>query len=245
MFFGLTNSPATFQTMMDDIFQDEIAKGWLRIYMDDAIIATEDDEKDHAEKVHHFLSKLATHDLFLKPEKCRFHQKEVEYLGVIIGQGEVKMDPVKVEEIADWPTPTTVKKVHSFLGFCNFYRAFIPHFSHMARPLNDLTKKLRQWSWDEQEEKAFQALKKACTTYPVLRTPDWTKQFVLETDASDYALGAVIMQEYEDGLHPVAFHSRSLNPAERNYNTHNKELGGIVFGFKCARPFFLGASHAV
>ena len=132
MFFGLTNSLATFQSMMDDIFQEEIAQGWLRIYMDDAIIAMEDNPEEHTVKVHHFLSKLQKHNLFLKPEKCRFHQKEVEYLGVIIGQGAVKMDPVKVEGIAHWPTPATVKDVRSFLGFCNFYHTFIPHFSNVA-----------------------------------------------------------------------------------------------------------------
>ncbi len=107
--------------MMDDIFQEEIAQGWLRIYMDNAIIAMEDDPEEHAAKVCHFLSKLQKHDLFLKPEKCRFHQKEVKYLGVIIGQGSVKMDPVKVEGITHWPTPAMVKDVRSFLGFCNFY----------------------------------------------------------------------------------------------------------------------------
>jgi hypothetical protein len=141
MFFGLTNSPATFQTMMDDIFKEEIGQGWLRIYMDDVIIATEDNKKLHTERVNHFLDKLTRNDLFLKPEKCTFHVKEVEYLGVIIGDGKVKMDPVKVEGIANWPVPQTVKEVRSFLGFCNFYRAFIPSFSHTARPLNDLTKK--------------------------------------------------------------------------------------------------------
>ena len=132
MFFRLTNSPATFQTMMDKIFQDEIAQGWLHIYMDDAIVATEDDKEEHTKKVHHFQTKLAQHDLFLKPEKCRFHKKEVKYLGVIIGQGKVQMDPTKVQEITKWPTPTTVKEVQSFLGFGYFYRAFIPKFSHIA-----------------------------------------------------------------------------------------------------------------
>jgi len=132
MFFGLTNSPATFQSMMDNIFQEEIAQGWLRIYMDDTIIATENDKKEHTTKVCHFLSKLQKHNLFLKPEKCKFHQKEVKYLGVIIGQGPVKMDPVKVKEIAHWPTPVTVKDVRSFLGFCNFYHTFIPHFLNVA-----------------------------------------------------------------------------------------------------------------
>ncbi len=173
MFFGLTNSLATFQFMMDDIFQEEIAQGWLRIYMDDTIIATEDNPIEHAAKVQHFLSKLQKHDLFLKPEKCRFHQKEVEYLGVIIGQGSVKMDPVKVEGIVHWPTPATVKDVRSFLGFCNFYRAFIPHFSNVAWPLNDLTKKNKKWEWTDIEEQAFQKLKQICASYPVLQTPDF------------------------------------------------------------------------
>src|SRR6266446_3500660 len=136
MFFGLTNSLATFQSMMDDIFQEEIAQGWLRIYMDDAIIAIEDNPEEHAVKVHHFLSKLQKHNLFLKPEKCRFHQKEVEYLGIIIGQGSVKNEPRKVERITLWANPTTVKNVRSFLSFCNFLPAFIPHFSNVARPLN-------------------------------------------------------------------------------------------------------------
>ena len=178
---------------MDDIFQEEIAQGWLRIYMDDAIIATCNNKQEHTAKVNHFLTKLVQHDLFLKPEKCKFHQNEVEYLGVIIGGGKVKMDPVKVEGIMNWPTPASVKEVHSFLGFCNFYRAFIPSFSHLARPLNDLTKKNQQWSWGKREQDAFMALKIICTTYPVLRTPDWTRQFILETDTSGYALGAVLM----------------------------------------------------
>jgi Reverse transcriptase (RNA-dependent DNA polymerase)/Aspartyl protease len=124
MFFRLTNSPATFQTMMDNIFQEEIAQGWLKIYMDDMIITTEDDGIFHTQKVNHVLQKLIDHDLFLKPEKCQFHKKEVEYLGVIIGRGKVMMDPVKVKGITEWPTPTTVKEVCSFLGFCNFYHPF-------------------------------------------------------------------------------------------------------------------------
>jgi hypothetical protein len=110
MFFGLTNLPTTFQTMMDDIFQEEIVQGWLKIYMDDMIIATKDDEEDHQRKVDHVLQKLIDNDLFLKPEKCQFHVKEVEYLGVIIGGGKVKMDPIKVKGITEWPTPKTVKE---------------------------------------------------------------------------------------------------------------------------------------
>ena len=174
MFFGLTNSPATFQTMMDDIFQEEIAQGWLRIYMDDMIIATEDDEILHELRVNHILTKLEKFDLFLKLEKCRFHQHEVEYLRVLIGNGSVKMDPVKVQGISDWPTPLTVKDVRSFLGFCNFYRAFIKNFSDIARPLNNLTRKNEPFLWTKVRDDAFLRLKEVCCNYPVLRTPDWS-----------------------------------------------------------------------
>jgi hypothetical protein len=172
MFFSLTNSPATFQTMMDDIFHEEIAQGWLRVYMDDIIIATENNDTVHEQRVRHFLEKLKHHNLFLEPEKCRFHQTEVDYLGVIIGQGLVQMDPIKIQGIVDWPVPNTVRDVQSFLGFCNFYRAFIPNFSTIAQPLNDLTKKNQQWHWGSDEQTAFQSLKDACSSDLVLRTPD-------------------------------------------------------------------------
>jgi len=245
MFFGLTNSPATFQMMMDDIFQEEVAQGWLRIYMDDIIITTEDNDVLHELCVNHILDKLEKFNLFLKPEKCRFHQHEVEYLGVLIGNGSVKMDPIKVQGISEWPIPQTVKDVQSFLGFCNFYRAFIKNFSDIARPLNDLTCKNEQFLWSKERNDAFLRLKEVCSNYPVLHTPNWSKQFVMEMDPSGYALGVVIAQEFEDGVHPIAFHSRSLLPAEKNYDAHDKELAAVIFGFKCSRPLFLGASHAI
>ena len=115
MFFGLTNSPATFQTMMNAIFRDEIASGDVIIYMDDILIATTGPLEQHKQRVTHVLTKLREHDLYLKPEKCQFHKKEVEYLGVLVGKGHVKMDPVKVQGIVDWPTPTTVTELRSFL----------------------------------------------------------------------------------------------------------------------------------
>jgi hypothetical protein len=245
MFFGLTNSPATFQTMMDDIFQEEVAQGWLKIYMDDMIIATEDDEEEHEKKVVHVLQKRLNHDLFLELEKCQFHKKEVEYIGVIIGGGKVKMNPIKVKGIIEWPIPNTVKEICSFLGFCNFYWPFILNFSGIAQPLNDLTKKNQQWHWGEIKQTAFNTLKDICASKPVLQSPDWTRKFILETDASGYALGAVISQEFEDGIHPIAFHSQSLQPAEKNYDAHDKELTTVIFGFKCGCPLFLGAQHTI
>ena len=245
MFFGLTNSPATFQTMMDDNLKEEIDKGDTSVYMDDIVIHTDGTLEEHEACVEEHLAKLQKLGLFLKPEKCHFSQQQVEYLGMIVGNGSVCMDPIKVKGVLEWPTPTNLKELRSFLGFLNFYRDFIKDFSRHARPLNDLTCKGRAFIWSQDCDDAFNDLKSACAEGPVLRTPDWNKQFIMQTDASGYTLGVVIQQQHEDGLHPVAFHSRSLLPAERNYDVHDKELAGVIFGFKCARPLFLGAKHPV
>jgi len=132
MFFGLTNSPATFQTMMDALFHNEIASGDIIIYMDDILIATTGSLTNHQKKVIDVLQKLMDNDLYLKPEKCCFSQKEVDYLGVIIGKGEIKMDPIKVQGITDWPIPTNIHKIRSFLGFGNYYKDFIQHYSYIT-----------------------------------------------------------------------------------------------------------------
>ena len=137
MFFGLTNSPATFQNMMNDILKELIDEGKVLVYLDDILIFTRDLD-EHQKLVKRVLSKLEEHKLLLKPEKCNFEKTEVEYLGVIISEDSVRMDPVKVKGIMDWPEPTTVKEVQSFLGFCNFFRRFIQGFSAVACPLSQL-----------------------------------------------------------------------------------------------------------
>jgi hypothetical protein len=129
MFFGLTNSPATFQTMMDSIFREEIASRDVIIYIDDILIATTRNLKSHHNLVTHVLKKLQDNNLFFQPEKCHFHKEEVEYLGVIIGKGQVKMDPIEVQAITNWPTPTNLLELCSFPGFGNYYKDFIPEYS--------------------------------------------------------------------------------------------------------------------
>jgi len=141
MFFGLTNSPATFQVMMNTIFEDEIREGWLTVYMDDMLIATPDDPILHRECVHRVLDKLEKHNLYLKPEKCAFTQKRIEFLGVVLENNTIQMDPTKIKGVAEWPFPRNPTDVHSFLGFTGFYHYFIPNYSRVARPLLDLTKK--------------------------------------------------------------------------------------------------------
>jgi hypothetical protein len=138
MFFGLTNAPATFQSMMNHIFRDLINEGYVTIYMDDILIHTPDDPTLHQRVVNDVLRILAENDLYLKPQKCVFKVCEVEYLGVIIHKDSIAMDPVKVQGVRNWMRPTTLKEVWAFLGFLNFYQMYIRGFSILASPLNTL-----------------------------------------------------------------------------------------------------------
>ena len=140
MFFGLTNSPATFQSLMNSIFADLIARGVVAVYLDDILIYTKTLE-EHREVVREVLKRLEENDLYLRPAKCEFEVQEVEYLGMIIRENHVSMDPAKVRAVKEWPEPRNLTDVRGFLGFANFYRRFIEGFASIARPLNDLTKK--------------------------------------------------------------------------------------------------------
>jgi len=156
MFFGLCNSPATFQNMMNDIFLMETNEGWILIYINDILIFSK--EKEDLQKLTlRVLKKLQDNDLFVNLDKCTFEAKQVDYLGMIVSKNQIKMDLAKLEGIRDWPTPTTVKQVWSFLGFGNFYRKFIRHYADIAWPLNNLTKKDLVWNWTDTCQEAFGA----------------------------------------------------------------------------------------
>jgi hypothetical protein len=251
MFFGLTNSPATFQRMMDSIFQRTIDKHHLLgteilVYMDDILIASSSGIAGHRATVHDILAVLEEHDLYLKPEKCVWEADSVDYLGLILEKGVTHMDPTKVEGVRNWATPSTKKHVRSFLGFCNFYRAFIRGFAKLAKPLNNLTKKDAPWIWGNDEQNAFNTLKHRITEEPILRQPQMDKQFELEVDASGYAIGAVLMQRQEDGKrHPVGFYSATLNDAERNYDIYDLELLAVVKSLENWRTYLAGSPHKV
>ena len=154
MFFGLCNSLATFQTMMNEIFQDMIHERWIIIYMDDIFIFTKT-IKENVECVKRVLQRLADNDLYLKPEKCIFWTKEVEYLGMIISENQLRMDLVKLRGIAEWPGPTNVKNVRSFLRFGNYYRQFIHDYENITRPLNDLLGKNKTFEWSQECQETF------------------------------------------------------------------------------------------
>jgi hypothetical protein len=184
--------------MMNHILWNEINEGWCKVYMDDILI-TADDLETLRKRTLQVLQVLKTNDLYLKPEKCEFEKQQVDYLGFIIKPGKIVMDPNKLSGIQDWPTPKTVKQVQSFLGFCNFYRRFIHQFSHMAKPLTELTKKTKAFEWTNECEDAFQQLKAQFLKAPVLVMPDPEKLFFLETDVSLVASGAVLMQKDNNG----------------------------------------------
>jgi hypothetical protein len=187
MFFGLTNSPATFQMMMNTIFRKEVAQSWMSVYMNDIAIHTKhkpgESHDEHLTRhwryTHHVLDKLEQEDLYLKPEKCAFEQEEIDYLGVIVGCNQIRMDPKKLKGVADWPTPKTPTEVQQFLGFTGYYRYFVPKYSEIARPLLDLTKKNIKWDWTERQTKAFEELKTCMCCSPVLTQPNFNKMFYL------------------------------------------------------------------
>jgi hypothetical protein len=169
MFFGMSNSPATFQRMMTSIFRELLHKGVLANYMDDFVIPAVS-MTELKERTIRFLEIVDKHGLCFKRTKCKFNAMEIPILGVWVGKGEVKMEKDKVQAVQDWETPRKLKDVESFLGFTNFYRRFIQGFSEIAAPLNRLKGK-KEWHWGEEEQNAFKELKKCITEEPVLALP--------------------------------------------------------------------------
>jgi hypothetical protein len=215
--------------MMDTIFQAQITEGWLKVYMDDLLICNNSDKADMMKKILIVLKLLKEHDLFLKPEKCSFYVTKVDFLGFIIEAGKILMDPAKPKGILEWPAPTTVTQLRSFIGFCNFYHRFISHYSDKCAPLNRLLRKDQPWDWTEEQQVAFETMKAAYASEPVLLCPDYTKPFRLQCDASLVASGGVLLKDDTNGQeHPIAFFSKAHSPAERNYMTYNREFLAII-----------------
>jgi hypothetical protein len=233
--FGLTNAPADFQRFINDVLNPFLNR-CATAYLDDILIYS-DNLEEHREHVRHVLEKLSAAGLHLKPEKCEFYQKEVKYLGLIIGADGIKMDPEKIAAVRDWPVPRKVRDVRSCLGFANFYRRFIRGYSEVFRPLTRLTRKGVTLRWGAEEQAAFAALQIAFTSAPVLRSFDHDRDVVVETDASDYVSAGVLSQFDDEGvLLPVAFFSKKQSTAECNYEIYDKALMAIVRAFEEWRP---------
>uniref|UniRef100_A0A0W0GFC2 Reverse transcriptase domain-containing protein n=1 Tax=Moniliophthora roreri TaxID=221103 RepID=A0A0W0GFC2_MONRR len=197
MFFGLSNSPAMFQAFMNNILSDFIDKGWCVVYMDNILLFSRD-WAEHQECTERLMHWIREHNLYFKPKKCEFDITEVIFLGMVIQPGDIAMDPMKLAGIAEWEPPRTVKGVHAFLGFGNFCQKFIGKYAQLTRPLNDLTKKAQKFKWTTACQIAFDLLKKKFLSELVLLMPDMDKPFIIEADASKWAMGAVLRQQGTD-----------------------------------------------
>jgi hypothetical protein len=197
MYFGFSNTLATFQAMMNDILSNFILEGKVIVYLDDILIFT-NDRAENIRITKEVCQRLQHNDLFAKPEECFFLKDRIKYLGMIISHGHIEMDLAKLSGVTDWPRSEKVKQVQAFLGFANFYQRFIQDFAKLAKPLTILTRKDQPWTWSNNQEQAFQALKQAFTTAPILQIPDDVNLFCLEMDASDFATGCHRFYTFND-----------------------------------------------
>jgi RNase H-like domain found in reverse transcriptase/Reverse transcriptase (RNA-dependent DNA polymerase) len=243
MFFGLTNSPATFQHTMDCVFHQLHNRypSMIFVYMDDILIVTIKDYDLHQQLVHKVLDLLEEESFFLKPTKCKFEQQLIDYLGIVVTKGTVRIDPTKQNGLAAWLRRlTSVKQVCSTLGVLGYQRPFILGFAHLARPITQLLKKERKFEWTEECTAALDKLIGIVTSDPVLHWPNYDLPFTLEVDMSQYATGAILYQPNKKGrLCPVGYHSHILNPAERGYDVHDQELLAVMRGLRQWRHLLL------
>ena len=241
--FGLCNAPATFMYLMNTILRPYIDQ-FVVVFLDDILIFSKN-KWEHLEHVRKVLLKLREYKLYAKEKKCEFMKKGVEYLGYRVSERGLEVCQDKIDKVMNWPIPTCPKEVRSFVGIASFYRRFVRDFSKIARPLTDLTRKETEFVWGSAQEKAFETLKKALCSAPILCLPDFSKPFVVNTDASDIAVGAVLQQDFGKGLQPIAYDSRKLNDVERRYSTYDKELLAIVNACQTWRHYLRGTKFVL
>jgi hypothetical protein len=242
--FGIANAPATFQREMQRVLRGRLDKS-VMVYIDDILVFSRDAE-EHAGHVEWVLSQLKLNGYYANPDKCEFFQERVHFLGHVISADGVAVQQHKVDAVAEWPQPQSVSDVRRYLGLTGYYRRFVQGYAAITAPLSDLTRKDTPFVWGQREEAAFVRLKAALASAPVLATPDNAKPYTLHTDASGYAVGATLSQRNAEGvLQPVAFLSKKMNGAQRNYPVHEWELLAIVEALKAWRCFLYGAATPI
>ncbi|RYE96002.1 MAG: hypothetical protein EOO78_22355, partial [Oxalobacteraceae bacterium] len=245
---GLCNSPSTFMQMMNDSLFD--LRAFVLCFLDDILIFSRTRE-EHLQHIRQVLQRLREKKLYGKLSKCEFLRTEVGFLGHRIGADGLCVSPDKVDAVKSWPTPRNAHDVRSFLGLAGFYRRFVQGFSNIALPLTELTHDKAPWVWAERQQKAFAQLKAALCSAPVLILPDPSKPFVLNCDSCAFAIGATLQQDHGRGLQPIAYRSKKLSPAERNYDVREREFMAILDACSHWRhylhsdePFVLKSDHS-
>lgn len=241
--FGLTNAPATFMHLMHQTFRPYLDR-FVLVFLDDILIYSKTLE-EHTRHVQQVLELLRTEKLYAKLSKCEFFRTEVEFLGHHVGRDGIRMMEDKVQAVRDWPPAKRVTDVRAFLGTAGYYRRFIKDFSKISAPLTELTKESVKFEWGPEQQKAFDTLKQAIATGPVLVLPDPTLPFTVHVDASGYAVGAVLEQDQGRGLQPIAFLSKKMLPAETRYPVHEQELLAIIHALKTWRHYLSGTKFTV
>ena len=241
--FGLVGAPSTFERCIEKILRHLQWQTCL-VYFDDIIVFSKD-FTEHLHRLEQVLQRIQEAGLKLKPSKCHLFQKQVSFLGHVVSDAGIATDPKKVEAVVSWPPPINVSQVRSYLGFCSYYRRFIPNFSVIANPLSQLTRKDVPFIWSEDCQRAFEELKNRLVTSPIMAYPLDSGQYLLDTDASDVAIGAVLSQIQNGELKVIAYASRSLNKAERKYCVTRKELLAIVNFTQHFRHYLLGREFKV
>jgi hypothetical protein len=231
MSFGLTGAPHTFQKAMNSSLEPLLRKCVL-VFFDDIPVYSKS-YQDHVVHLEQVFQLLQKHQWRVKPSKCSFAQREISYLGFLVSEQGVATCPSKVQAVVAWHSPKSVKELRSFLGLARYYRKIVKHFGVISRPLKDLLKKYIVFVWIEDHEKVFQTLKQALTTAPVLALPYFDKPFYIETDASEFGVGAVLMQSN----HPLAYVSKALWPKLRGLSTYEKENVAILLVVDHWKPY--------
>ena len=236
--FGLCNAPGTFQRLMNSTLSGLQWSSCL-VYLDDVIIFSKTLE-EHLARLTAVLERFRSAGLKIRPSKCHLLQHTVSYLGHTISRHGIATDPKKILCLKQWPTPSNIEQLRSFLGLATYYRRFIGNFVEISAPLRRLQEKNAQFIWNENCDRAFHTLNQILTSAPVLAYPRFDKEYILDTDASDSAIGAVLSQTHSDGEHVIAYGSRSLIKAERRYSVTRKELLAMVHFVKSFRHYLYG-----
>ena len=241
--YGLSGAPARFQRLLDRLITPEFEPHGFA-YLDDIIVVSET-FKEHTYWLERVLDAILKAGLTVNREKSEFGCSQVRYLGYLVDRTGMHPDPEKVEPITSYPAPNTLRKLRRFLGMVSWYRRFINDFAAKAEPLYRLLKKNRRCTWDNEQEQAFQELKNALITAPTLSRPDFSLPFVLQTDASSAGLGAVLTQVQNDEEHVIAFASRSMQGAEKNYTVTEQECLAVIWAVEKFRPYLEGYHFTV
>ncbi|CAI7804458.1 unnamed protein product [Closterium sp. NIES-54] len=241
--FGLTNAPGTFQMTMNEAFRPLLDKCVI-IYLDDILVYS-CDKQQHLADLETVFTVLDNHILLTQGSKCDFFQDRLELFGHVISEAGVEIDPKKLDTVKAWHPPTNITELQSFLGFVHYVRRFVPDTARLTAPLTELLRKGVVFTWGEKEQAAFSTLKNVPCSPPVLRIADPHRPFEVVTDASDIAIGAVLLQDFGNGLQPIAYESRRLHPPKKNYPIHNREMLAIVHAFKDWRCYLTGADVTV